>query len=301
MNIENSKIRFIVNPLSCHGADIEKYIATIHSSFSQKGVNFDIQVTEARGHGTVIAKKSVAEDYDLVVAVGGDGTVNEVGKGLINTDVVLGIIPIGSANGIARGLNIPLKAELACETLFSGEVRQIDIGRMNNEYFLGVAGTGIDALIAQEFSRRRIFRGFLSYCLVFAQKFFSYKPDEVTVRIDSDYQRKLSPLVIAIANLKEYGYGAVIAPDADVYDSLLDISIIEHLNIFELIYHLPKLFNGDIKRVPKVESHRGNLIEIVGVNSLAVHIDGEGFSGGTKLRFTILPKALKVCTLTCPH
>lgn len=296
MNIENSKIRFIVNPLSCHGTDIGKYIATIHSFFSQKGVDFDIQVTEARGQGTVIAKKSVAEDYGLVVAVGGDGTVNEVGKGLINTDVVFGIIPIGSANGIARGLNIPLKAELACETLFSGEVQQIDIGRMNNEYFLGVAGTGIDALVAQEFSRRRIFRGFLSYCLVFTQKFFSYKPDEVTVRIDNDYQRKLVPLVIAIANLKQYGYGAIIAPDADMNDSLFDISIIQHLNIFELIYHLPKLFNGNIKHVPKVESRRGNFIEIVSVKNLAVHIDGEGFFGGTKLRFSILPKALKVCT-----
>lgn len=288
----SSSFQFIINPSAGQGK-YKQIIQAIHNILSDSGVRYDIKVLEYRGEALSLAKKT-ADDHDVVVAVGGDGTVNEVFSGILGTQAIFGIIPAGTGNGFARALDLPLNLEKACQVLVEGRAKEIDVGMANGRYFLGTAGVGFDALIA-EFAGEKLgpLRGMWLYFFAGALTFYRYKPPLVNVEIDSEIV-KVTPLVIAIANTRIYGGTALIAPDAKPDDGLLDVCIIQDMSAFRLVCHLPKLFTGRHVNLPDVTMHKGRKAVINSPEPIPLHVDGEAAGSHARVEFTILPKAIRV-------
>jgi YegS/Rv2252/BmrU family lipid kinase len=288
----SSSFQFIINPSAGQGK-YKQIIQSIHNILSDSGVRYDIKVLEYRGEALSLAKEA-ADDHDVVVAVGGDGTVNEVFSGILGTQAIFGIIPAGTGNGFARALELPLDLEKACQVLVEGYTKEIDVGMANGRYFLGTAGVGFDALIA-EFAGEKLgpLRGMWLYFFAGALMFYRYKPPLVNVEIDSRIA-KVTPLAIAIANTRIYGGKALIAPDAKPDDGLLDVCVIQDMSAFRLVCHLPKLFTGRHVRLPDVTMHRGRKVAISSPEPIPLHVDGEAAGSHVRVEFAILPKAIRV-------
>jgi len=242
----------------------------------------------------LLAREAVVEGFDLVVAVGGDGTVNEVVCGLANSGVPLGIVPAGSGNGLAREFGIPMKMKEACRTLIQGRTRVVDVGKIENRFFLGTAGVGYDALTVRIFEEKwGSRRGLLPYFHVAFTGFLEYKAHQVTLKFN-DHQITVLPLLVTAANTTQFGGGAVIAPQARPDDGLLDICIIHDLSFLKAFFHWPKLFSGRIDRLPQWEVYRTDSLEISSDFPLPVHVDGEPIAESTHVHIKLLPGALQI-------
>jgi len=285
-----SNFQFIINPLAGQGK-YKRIVRTIHRTLS--GLQYEIKVLQHRGEATSIAKKA-ADNHNVVVAVGGDGTVNGVLNGIIGTKAILGIIPAGTGNGFARALGLPMRPEKACQVLVEGRVEKIDVGRANGRYFLGTAGVGFDAMIAEAAGERLgPLRGMWLYFFAGALMFYRFTPQLMNVNIDSRII-KVSPLLVAIANTRGYGGRALIAPNARPDDGLLDVCVIRNMRAAQLLRHLPKLFTGEHIRLSEVTMYRGRDITIHVPEPVPLHVDGEAIGSYSKVEFTLLPKALRV-------
>jgi YegS/Rv2252/BmrU family lipid kinase len=228
-----------------------------------------------------------------VVAVGGDGTMNEVASGLVGTETALGLIPRGSGNGYARSLKIPLKAEEAIDVLKFGQLRKVDVGQVNQYYFFNVMGVGFDAYIGAKFQDFGL-RGPIPYFYIGFKGWFQYDFEAFTLRFN-DKVLNLRPLLITVANTPQYGMSALIAPQASIDDGILDLCILEKMNILQALPRLHRLFDGTVEKVPfyKHYSVKEVIIEREKDRGL-FHTDGEPRMGGKELNISILPLALKV-------
>jgi len=284
------KFQFIVNPSAGQG----NYKWVIHDI--QKALlnhSYDISVPEYKGEATILAKKA-SSDHDVIVAVGGDGTINEVVNGLIGTHAMLGIIPAGTGNGFAREFGIPLKIRDACKILLEGEPKWIDAGKAGDKYFLGTAGIGFDALIAK-FAGKMLgpLRGMWLYFFAGMFVFNRYNPPLVSAKIDC-LVYEVHPLLVAIANTRLYGGRAIIAPNARPDDGFFDICVAEKMSAWRTTVHLPKLFKGTHIYLPEVKMYKCSEISIRSPEPLPVHVDGEPIGSYSEIHFTLIPKALRV-------
>lgn len=286
------RIQFVINPSAGQGK-YERIIHAIRKTLSDSNVQYDIKVLEYKGEATTIARQA-ANTHDIVVAVGGDGTVNEVFNGLVGTQTVFGIIPAGTGNGFARELGLPLEPAKACRVLVEGNVKRMDVGMVNGRYFLGTAGIGFDAMISKLAGERlgRL-RGMWLYFVAGALVFYKYTPQLMDVNIDAE-KLETTPLLIAVANTARYGGMALIAPDAKPDDGLLDVCIIRKMGIFRLLWHLPKLFTGKHVKLPDVSMYKCKSITINASEPIPVHVDGEAIDSCSRVEFTLLPKAIKM-------
>ncbi len=288
------RARVIINPMAGRGRRLEKDISHLESIFASHGMESHTICQQMRGHGTLLAKEAVAEGFDVVVAVGGDGTVNEVVCGLVNSGVPLGIVPAGSGNGLAREFGIPLRMEEACQSIIKGQTRAVDVGRMNGRCFLGTAGAGYDGFVVKLFEQKwGNRRGLLPYLHVALMGFFEHEIGPVRLKLNG---RKLTvlPLLVTAANATQFGGRAVIAPKALPDDGLLDLCVIDKVNFFQAFYHWPKLFMGSIDRMPQWQTYRTDCVEISSDSPLPIHVDGEPLHGTTRLKIDVLPKALHI-------
>ncbi len=288
----SKKIKFIINPISGikHNRDRLKLIIT--NTFTSDEFVYHFQQTTAPGDAFQIAKKSLDQLFDIVVAIGGDGTVNEVASALVNTNVPLGIIPAGSGNGLARGLGIPLGIKQATQTIVEGKVQQIDVGQMQERYFFATAGAGFESVVGKRFNEG-IIRGPLPYIFWGFHEFLRYKPQEVVLKFDHQIIRKKA-LLVAIANTMQLGNGAIIAPQAKPDDGLLDVCIIDDINILQALFNLPSLFTGLIENNPYTKFYRTSNLEIIRPQAALIHVDGETLDGEEILNISLLPNALNV-------
>lgn len=286
------KITIIANPIAGGIKYKEKIINFILDYFSKNDRKITIRQTSKRGEATELAKQAVKEKVDLVVVIGGDGTINEVGTGLVNTKVTLGIIPSGSGNGLARSLKIPGKVDQACQLISKGHICSIDVGKANNRYFFLVLGVGFDALVGKRFAESHR-RGPIPYFYFGLKEFFVYKSDWLKISFDCKMM-EIKPFVIAIANGQQYGNGAIIAPDAKLNDGILDICIVHRLTFFQTFSAIPKLFKGQIYSYPDAEFHRTQSIRIERESPALVNIDGEPIFEDSVVDISILPKSLRV-------
>jgi len=242
----------------------------------------------------ISAAKEAADDHDVVVAVGGDGTVNEVFNGIMGTDAIFGVIPAGTGNGFAREFDLPLHPEQACKVLAEGYIREIDVGKVNDRYFLGTAGVGFDALIAKAASKKYgPLRGMWLYFFAGAFIFFRFKRQLITVEIDSQVV-KVKPLLVAVANTRIYGGTALIAPDAKPDDGLFDVCVIKNMKAIRLLWNLPKLFTGKHIHLPEVTMYRGKNISIHAPKPIPAHVDGEPIDDRPGIELKLLPKAIRI-------
>ena len=284
--------QFIINPSAGQGK-YQRIVRAIHETLSNSGLQYEIKVLQYRGEAASIAKKA-ADNHDVVVAVGGDGTVNEVLNGIVGSQSTFGIIPAGTGNGFAMELGLPLHPEKACQVLVEGCTKRIDVGEVNGRYFLGTAGVGFDALIS-EFAGENLgpLRGMWLYFFAGAFVFHKFKPPLINVEIDSKVV-KVKPLLIVIANTRRYGGRALIAPDARADDGLLDVCAVQAMSMFRFLLYLPTLFVGWHTRLPEVTVYRGRRIAIDAPEPIPVHVDGEAIGSYLRIQFTLLPKAIKV-------
>jgi diacylglycerol kinase (ATP) len=285
-------LQFIVNPSAGHG-QYRQIIHDIEKVLSGSQVCYDIAIPTFKGEAVLMAKEA-SINHDVVVAVGGDGTVNEVINGLVDTDATLGIIPAGTGNGFAREFGIPLHPKEACKVLLEGHTRQIDIGQADGRYFSGFAGMGFDALIAK-FTGEMFgpLRGMWIYFFGGMLVFNRYKPQTISIEIDSETM-EIRPLIVAVANTKRYGGRAFIAPNAVPDDGMFDVCVIRYMGPWKLFWNLSKLFSGDHIKLPYVTIYRSEKVLIYSSEPFPVHLDGEAIDSCCKIQFDIIPNAIKL-------
>jgi YegS/Rv2252/BmrU family lipid kinase len=285
-----TKIKFIVNPIAGFRRNKQHIIERLQKLPGEFEVA--IEKTTCRGDAKKIAAGAAVEGFDTVVAVGGDGTVNEVASGLVGTGTALGIVPIGSGNGLARSLGIPLNAERAIAVSISGQRRRIDAGCAAHRHFFVVAGVGFDATVGKLFDAIS-WRGPLPYFYLGIKELVTYQPQPLRLSFE-EKKMELAPFLITVANTCQYGNGAMIAPQALYDDGQLDICVINEASKMAILRYLPNLFNGTIDRMPHIRYYRSNKIAIAGESPLLFHVDGEPDTVDGDLHISVLPQALRV-------
>jgi len=286
------KIIFLVNPNS--GTKKKKKIPKLINALIDKSIfDFEVRHTLFKGEATQIVTEKLAEGYRYFVAVGGDGTINETAKALINTDATLAIIPVGSGNGLARHLKIPLKSSKAIKLINKLKVSTIDYGTINNTPFFCTCGVGFDALIGARFDQSKK-RGLISYVRIAISEFFRFKPEKFTLSNDEGEAIQYSAFLITVANASQYGNNAFIAPMAKVRDGLLDTCILAPFNLFWVPQIAWQLFSGKLYQNRYATYLQGSSIKITRASEGLVHLDGETYAMGKELQISITPKGLNV-------
>lgn len=240
-----------------------------------KGNNCEVEFsyTNHPGHATDLAEKAVSSGFELVVAVGGDGTVNEVAQGLIGTTTLMGIIPMGSGNGLARELGISMNILKSAHTLIDGNMEQIDVCRINNQRFLCTSGIGFDAQVADKMSKAST-RGFLRYIQLTIQESIAFKPFKIKMTVDGDLIEK-PVFLVTFANARQFGNNAYIAPFASISDGLIDVIVVNPFNKIWLPVFGIGLFTRIIPKLPFVDYYRAKQIDLEFADTNIFHFDGE--------------------------
>jgi YegS/Rv2252/BmrU family lipid kinase len=290
-------VAVIINPISGAGRrpDVARQRAELATAFlHRRHVDGEVFVTERGGHARELAVAAVASGVSLCIAWGGDGTINEVASALAFTPAALGIIPSGSGNGLSRELNIPFDSHAAFEIALGGHERVIDAGEIEGRLFFNLAGVGLDARIAHQFAATGLVRrGFRRYLEIASNEIFARARHEYAITVDGQLRRS-HVLLVAIANGRQYGNGALIAPTARIDDGKLDVVVVDDRSPWAVIRHAPKLFRGRLADVPGVTMSTATRIEITANEPLIYHVDGEPCMGGSGIAARIRPAALRV-------
>lgn len=284
---------FIVNPIS--GTSSKETIPQlIQEEIDSSQIQTEIIFTEYAGHARHLAAIKAEEGSHTIVAVGGDGTVNEIASALVHKSSALGIIPYGSGNGLARHLQIPLNICQSIQLLNHATIRRIDYGRINKKHlFFCSCGLGFDAHVSWKFSQASS-RGFITYCNIALREKLFYQPEEYIVTIDDIKTFKVRAFVIACGNASEYGNDAYITPKASIEDGLLDVTLIHPITIFDVPILSYQLFNKTIDKNKKITTFRCRRIHITRATEGLVHFDGEPVLESSQIDIDIVPKGLQV-------
>jgi diacylglycerol kinase (ATP) len=284
------KALFIINPVS-GGKKKDKVPGLII-----KHLDHDIYDHEIIHSTLEVDIREIARDaalkYDVIVAVGGDGTVNETASAIAGTDTILGIIPYGSGNGLARFLNVPLDVVKAIQTLNSGRVKQIDSAKLNNEWFFNMAGMGFDAHISEVFSHGKR-RGFQEYLKSSIHEIANYKAEDYNIEIDGHlYDREA--FMLSFANSSQYGNNAHVSPNASLHDGLIDVCIIKPFPAWRLLEMGLRMLTKTSESSKFVEIIRGKHVKVKRTSAGPVHLDGEPRIIGSDAEIVVIPQSLKV-------
>ena len=284
------QILYIVNPKSGIG---KKSIieSDIRDNTDRMNIEYDIIHTTHRGHAHEIATRN-RNKIDMVIAVGGDGTVNEVGSALLGSKTAMGIIPCGSGNGLARALDIPLRTSTAIEVINDFNTKKIDVINIGGHTSLNVAGVGFDAYISHLFAKKRI-RGPLQYMNLIATEYPKYKPQEWTLNIDGDIYNRTA-FLISFANSSQWGNNIHIAPNAQVDDGQMDVCIVSEFPHTAVPSLVISLLSQSIDSNKYDEMIRTRHLELSSSEPIVAHIDGEPISLPNKIEIELQPKALTV-------
>ncbi len=290
MNVKR-KIVFVYNPIS--GSHKLLPVVPIIEKFINNDIyDYEIINTQHKGHATEIAREYAARRYDAVIAVGGDGTVNEVGCGLIGSDTALGIIPCGSGNGLARHLGIPIDPFKAVKWLDKSIFTDIDYGTMNGQPFFCTCGVGFDAKVSDSFSKAGT-RGVLTYLESIMKEIATYHNETYKLSFDNSSET-FEAFFITCANADQWGNNAFIAPTASLQDSLLDVIAAHPFNVVDAPLIAFQLFNRQIDKNPKVSVRKCNGVTITRQKEGPAHYDGDPVIMGREIRIEIVPSGLKV-------
>jgi YegS/Rv2252/BmrU family lipid kinase len=284
----------IINPIS-GGASPREARARAQLALAvvdAHGDPVEVLMTEAVGHARELAKAAVRRGARLVLAWGGDGTINEVASALAFDDVPLGIVPAGSGNGLARELGVHQRPERAIADALQAVPRAMDLGEIDGRLFANVAGIGFDAHIASRFATATR-RGFVGYAGITVRALRSYAPQHYRISVDG-VETSHRAILVTIANSAQFGNNARIAPGARVDDGELDLVVVEERSRVATICQVPRLFNGTANRIRGCTIRRIRAVTIESEQPMAYHVDGEPIAGGTRLKARIHPGALMV-------
>jgi diacylglycerol kinase (ATP) len=296
-----SRAVLIINPISGpkrRGTGVQR-IELATRTFERLGVDANIRLTERAGHAHELGLEAAASGADLVFAWGGDGTINEVARALVqhrdggSPAPALGIIPGGSGNGLARELGTPFDPAHAIEHALRATSRVIDAGEIGDHLFFNIAGIGLDAHVAALVSTRVHHRGLLPYLAASARDLLTYEPVEYTITLDGRMTH-VSALVLVLANSRQWGFGAQIAPRADLADGFLELVIAEDRGLFGNARRLPSLFRQRIHLRDGIQTHRIREVTIRSRDAMLFHVDGEAVQGSDMLTARVHAGALRL-------
>lgn len=281
----------VINPRSGKGrapsvVEIAKRIAPMH------GYQLEVKLIEGPGHGKELALEAVQNGIPLVISAGGDGTLNSIASGLLGSDTALGIVAMGSGNGYARSLSLPLDAEAALHRAFTGEKKKMDICYLNDMPFLGTAGIGFDARVAHRFDKSKG-RGMLGYAKIIVQEILGTPPMRVTGEVSGDPstgvgKTKLDEdvLMVVFCNTREFGNGAVISPGSKPDDGLAEIRVVRKPSFFPLIQTFIQIYTHKADKSKYIRNVVSTEADLHQTGTLA-HLDGEPAEVGNTVRFRL--------------
>jgi diacylglycerol kinase (ATP) len=259
--------------------------------------DYAVFLTREPGHATELAREALAGGADVVIAVGGDGTVNEVARSLLGSHAALGIVPAGSGNGLARALRLPLRPDRALAVLETALSRPIDVGLLDGRLFLNVAGIGFDAAVGHAFhehGRRGGRRGLLGYLRLSLRELGRYRPQPLTIEAEGHERVESAPFVLTFANGPQYGSGAVINPAAKLDDGRLELVTFEIGPVRELLAAAPRLFTGGLDRSPRYRRRATARAVITAATPFFVHLDGDPVPAANRVTLELRHRALQL-------
>jgi len=284
------KILFVINPISGTGRH-QSVVSLINETLDKERFDYKIVFTKAPKHATELAREAVQQNYNVVVAVGGDGTMHEVGKGLIGSKTAMAIFPRGSGNGMARNMNIPMKLKRAIKVLEECKTVKIDTVSINNEKFIGIAGLGFDALIAWEFAHFGK-RGFQSYVRIVLREFAKYKCHDYDLIIDGKTYLK-NAFLISFANSAQWGNNAIVSPKATINDGIIDVCVMKEFPAHLLPILAMRLFSNTMDKSRYMEIIQGKEV-IIKQHVDYIQLDGDTYELGKELHIKVNPKSLNM-------
>jgi diacylglycerol kinase (ATP) len=292
------RVAVIVNPAAGRSATLQRVRRRAEQAadlLTSAGVEPDILITEHVGHAVDLASGAVARGARIVVAWGGDGTVNEVASALAFGPCALAIVPAGSGNGLARLFDLPAAPAAAFDRLLHGQDRQIDLGEANGRLFANVAGVGFDAHVAEQFAGlARSRRGLLRYAGVVARELWRYRSATYDLTLDGVPSGRRRAFLLSFANGRQWGNGAVIAPAAEPDDGWLDVVRVEADGPLAVCRSVPRLFMGTVDRAPGVSIHRAREVRLIAPGPLTFHVDGEPVTAPGQIHLRVRPGALRI-------
>ena len=289
--MNKKKIIFILNPIS--GTVSKAGIPGLIEERLDKE-KFDCRIAETKyaGHATELAQQAARQGIDIVVAVGGDGTVNEVGRALVNTKTAMGILPCGSGTGLARHLNLPMNLKKCIDILNDCDIHTLDYGLINRHPFFCTCGMGFDAFISMKFAEAGK-RGPITYMQKILEEGLSYQPETYEIE-DEEGTRRYKAFLVSAANASQYGNNAYIAPQASMSDGLLDIIIMEPFDLIEAPQVAIELFNKTLDKNLKIKTFRASHIHIHRKSEGIIHYDGDPVMADADVDISIVPKGINI-------
>ena len=285
------KTTLIINPFS-GTRDWEKTEQLVHSLLDSERFDLRVEKTARAGHAAEIAKEASEKNIDLVMVAGGDGTVNEVGSALINSDTALAILPCGSGNGIARSLGIPVNLKKAIQHFNqTAQFQKIDTATFNDRFFIGLSGIGFDALVSHEFHHLEN-RGLQGYVMAFGKKIMQFKPREFTIET-ADRKIVEKGFLAVFANSDQFGNNAKISPLSKMDDGLLNLTLIKGMPKVLVPGEIVRLFSGIIHKSPHVITLTSEQFQI-STDFDQAHIDGEPIDCPENVTVKVIPMSLTV-------
>lgn len=270
----NEKMIFILNPISgFFNFRRQRIRYQILNEIRNHRMDAEIRYTKYAGHAYDIACDVVKEGYKYVVVAGGDGSINEVARALVHTDVALGIIPAGSGNGLARHLKIPFSIKKALTVINNRKVRQADVLKVNDYYAVSLAGIGFDAMVADHYSKDKR-RGFITYIQSAMIEYVNYLPETMEIKTE-ELELSEDLFFVILANSNQFGYNFRIAPHADLFDGYMDIVILKDLPIVAAPLSSIQIFTGHADESLFISMFKTKKITIVRKKAGIVNIDGD--------------------------
>lgn len=289
------KAVFIINLIS--GTSDKAAIPGLIDQYLDKTkFEYEIAVTQYAGHASEIAAKAKDDGVDIVVAIGGDGTVNEVARAIVHSDTALGIIPCGSGNGLARHLLLPLNVRKAIEVINRCEIRQLDYGIINDYPFFCTCGMGFDAFVSMKFAEAGK-RGPITYVENVLREGLKYKPETYTIE-DENGTLQYKAFLISCANASQYGNNAYIAPQASMSDGLMDVIIMEPFDVFEAPQISIEMFSKTLDKNSKIKTFRTRHLHIHRDKPGVIHYDGDPVMTGADIDIELKPKGINIIVNT---
>lgn len=288
--MNSNGILFIINPISGRGKALETE-KLINRICRKRNKAFSIQKTYSPGDGSMLAKKGLAAGFEAIIAVGGDGTVNEVGREMVGSEIPLGIVPAGSGNGLARHMKIPMNSRRAIKRILRDRKKQIDTGLLNGMVFLNVAGIGFDARVSKEFSKSKE-RGLINYIKIILKQFSNIQNLKVSLNLNGNTEEK-KVVMISFANSAQFGNNAKIAPKASTEDGKIDVCILYPTGILNSFAFVIRLLTGNLKKTTYFDTFQVEKYKLSGSGRLA-HIDGDAVKVSDEIVVEVKPKSLYI-------
>ncbi|MFA5069823.1 MAG: diacylglycerol kinase family protein [Patescibacteria group bacterium] len=282
----------ILNPAANQGR-AAKIIPIIQEFFNKWDQKYELAVTKRPKEAVTLANQA-AKKYDVVVAIGGDGTINEVVNGLMGSRAVFGLIPAGAGNDFSKALGLKNNLSENLEIILRGHVREVDVGKVNHLYFINILGTGFDALVAESMaSRPKMLKGLAAYLWGLAKTLKRYRFTRLKLKTDGWSEEK-EYLMVAAANGEFFGGGFHLTPHASIRDGFLDVLLADKMSRKYLLKNLNKVIKGTHENLPEIRIIKTKKLSIESEGELLCEYDGELLRGQKKLEIEILPRAIKI-------